>query len=218
MYATCRTSLIDLAATLTDAQVAASLAATPPWTVLDGYRHLAGVCADVLDDRMREGPTPAWTAAQLAERSEKTLPEVVAEWAERGAILDSRIDAGGTAMGFCVLDVWTHGVDISAAVGRPGDRRDPLLRDLIELALGAFGPFYVRQGGPALQLVVDGEERVLGEGDPEVSLTTSAYELMRLIFGRRSEAQIAAAGWSGDSAPAQAAIHLFDPPTGDLSD
>jgi uncharacterized protein (TIGR03083 family) len=218
IYTACLTSLVDLAGTLTDEQVDAPLAATPPWTVLDGYRHLTGVCADVLDGTMRGGPTPEWTAAQIAERADRSLSEVVAEWAERGPNLEAQIEAGGPAMGFCVLDVWTHGIDITAAVGQPGDRDDPLLPGLIDLTLGAFGPFYTGAGGPALRVVIDGQERHLGEGDPQVTLTTTSYELMRIIFGRRSEAQIAAAEWTGDSASAQAALHLFDPPPSDLTD
>jgi uncharacterized protein (TIGR03083 family) len=218
IYASCRTTLVDLAAALTPEQMEARLAATPPWTVVDGYRHLTGVCADVLDGTARGGPTPEWTAAQIAARAERSLSEVVAEWVGRAPDLEAQIDAGGMAMGFCVLDVWVHGVDISAAVGRPGDRNDPRLPGLIDLALGAFGPFYTGKGGPALRLVIDGEERSLGEGDAEISLTTSAYELMRMIFGRRSEAQIAAADWSGDSDAARANLHLFDTPPTDLTD
>ena len=121
-------------------------------------------------------------------------------------------------MGFVALDAWTHGQDIRAAVGLPGDRDDPLLPGVVDLALGAFGRFYASKGGPAVRLVIEGEERVLGEGDPDLTLTTSAYELLRIIFGRRSEAQIAAASWSQDSATGRAAIHLFDPPPFDLTD
>jgi uncharacterized protein (TIGR03083 family) len=218
IYSTTRQRLLELAGTLTADQVAAPLVPTPPWTVLDGYRHLTGVCADVLDDRMEGGPTPAWTAGHLVTRAGRSLEEVTAEWAERGPDLDARLVDAGAGMGFVALDAWTHGQDIRAAVGLGGDREDPLLPGLVDLALGSFGRFYTGRGGPPLRLVVDGEARQLGDGTPEVELRTSAYELMRIVFGRRSDAQVAAAGWTGPSAEARAAIHLFDCPPADISD
>lgn len=218
IYATCRRRLLDLATTLSPAQTDALLPATPPWTVLDGYRHLAGVCANVLDGEMGDAPTTAWSAAQLAARADRSLAEVATEWATRGPDLDAQIAVAGTALGFVALDAWTHGQDIRAAAGLPTDHHDPLLPGLVDLALANFGRFYVGQGGPPLRLVIDGEELTLGDGDPSLTLTASAYELMRIIFGRRSEAQIAAASWSSDSAAARTAIHLFDPPPIDLTD
>lgn len=218
LYSTTRQRLLDLAGGLDHRQQQAPLAATPPWTVLDGYRHLAGVCADVLDDNMPGGPSPEWTAAQLAARADRDLAVVVAEWADRGPLLDARLAEAGPAMGFVALDAWTHAQDIAAAAGGSGDRHDDLLPGLVDLALGAFGRFYAGRGGPPVRLLLDGVERGLGEGEPLAELTTSRYELMRIVFGRRSEAQIAAAGWSGDSAAAQAAIHLFDPPPVDIAD
>jgi hypothetical protein len=67
--------------------------------------------------------------------------------------------------------------------------------------------------------VVDGEEHTVGEGEPAATLEASAYDLMRIVFGRRSEAQIAAAAWSGpDAARAQQAITLFPAQAQDLTD
>src|SRR4051812_31883819 len=112
IYAACRGRLLDLAATLTSEQQAAPLAATPPWTVLDGYRHLAGVCADVLDGRMDGAGSPEWTAAQLAARAGASIDEVCAEWSVRGPELEARVAAAGRAMAFTAFDVWTHEQDI----------------------------------------------------------------------------------------------------------
>lgn len=219
MYAMTRESLLDLAGGLTDEQASAPLAATPPWTVVDGYRHLAGGCANLLDGDTEGAPSPAWTARHLADRADRSLAEVADEWATRGPQLDAVLAGAGGAMTFVELDAWTHGQDIRAAVGVGGDRDDPLLADLVDVALGAMGDFYTRAGGPALRLVIHGDgDRTLGEGEPSVTLTTSRYELLRIIFGRRSEAQIAAAGWEGDSGAAQTAIRIFDPPATDITD
>src|SRR4051812_12252258 len=90
IYHVSRSRLLGLAPDLTPAQLDAALLPTPPWTVLDGYRHLTGVCCDVLDDNLPPGGPmdQEWTAAQLAARAGWTIEEVCAQWAERGAILD----------------------------------------------------------------------------------------------------------------------------------
>ena len=85
IYTTSRARLLDLADDLTPEQEAARLRPTPPWTVVDGYRHLTGVCCDVLDGNMPQGlpdGAAAWTAEQLASRADLTLDQVCEQWAD----------------------------------------------------------------------------------------------------------------------------------------
>ena len=200
MYAAVRNRLLDLAPTLDDGQQAAPLPATPPWTVVDGYRHLTGVCADSLDGGTDGAASPAWTAAQLEARADRSLAEVCDEWAQRGPDLDAVLQEAGADMGWSVLDAWVHEQDIRAAAGVGALHDDELLTDLVPLALGAFGGYYAKAGGPVLRLVLDGESRTLGDGEPKAELTSTPYEMLRIVFGRRSERQVADAGWSGPDA------------------
>lgn len=221
IYRSSRARLLDLARELTLEQQAARLAPTPPWTVVDGYRHLTGVCCNVLDGNMPQGPGggEAWTAAHLAARSDWSLDQVCEQWSERAPELDARVAEAGVAMGFVALDSWTHEQDVRAAAGVGALHEDALLPDLVTLTVGAAGGFYTSNGGPTLRLVVDGEEHTVGEGEPAATLRTNPYELMRIVFGRRSEAQIARSEWSGDGAgEAQRAIHLFPLPPMDITD
>ena len=73
---------------------------------------------------------------------------------------------------------------------------------------------------PALRLVDadDGTEFVLGDGDPSATLRVSDYELLRIFSGRRSRAQLDAAGWTGDPTPFVDHLHLFELPVSDLTD
>jgi uncharacterized protein (TIGR03083 family) len=217
IYRATRTRLLELAGSLTEEQLAAPLAATPPWRALDGYRHLTGVCTDVLDGRMEGAGSPEWTAAQLEARAGQGIDEVCAEWASRGPELDERIAAAGQAMAFAAFDAWTHEQDIRSAVGLSGER-DQLVPPLASFALTTFGPRYGGGDAPAINVIVDGEPHPLGDGEPVATLDTTAYELLRIIFGRRSEGQIEAAGWTGDCEKPIAAIHLFDPPPRDIVD
>jgi len=218
IYAASRDRLLALGPTFDAAQVAAPLAATPPWTVLDGYRHLAGVCSNVLDGVTEGGGTPAWTAAQLAARAGCSIGDVCAEWARRGPDLDARMAAAGRAMVFAAFDAWTHEQDIRAAVGLGRLRDDPAVPALAEMALATFAARYATSGAPTVEVVVDGTPHRLGDGEPDASLATSSYEILRIIFGRRSRRQVEANVWTGDHGAVVDALHLFDHPVGDIAD
>ncbi|MCW2643471.1 MAG: hypothetical protein JWP76_5777 [Dactylosporangium sp.] len=55
VYAEARRRLLDLADGLDGAETARSVPALPGWSIKDTYAHLAGICADVLDDRRGAG-------------------------------------------------------------------------------------------------------------------------------------------------------------------
>ena len=188
--------------------------------MLDGYRHLTGVCADFLDANMDGAGGPQWTAAQVASRQALTLAEVCDEWAERGPAFEAQMAAAGPAMGFVAFDAWTHEQDIRAGIGGRGVRNDARAADLAQLALAMVEHRYEASGAPALLILIDGDPHVLGGigADPDITLGTSAYELLRIIFGRRSARQIAAANWTGDPTAAIEALCVFAPPTVDIVD
>jgi uncharacterized protein (TIGR03083 family) len=218
IYGRSRGRLLELAQRLDNNALRAPLAATPPWTVIDGYRHLAGVCSDVLDGAMDGAGTPAWTAAQLEVRADRSMADIAAEWGRRGPDIEARMRETGDRMSFMAFDAWTHEQDIRAAIGQVGLRDDEAVPALSELTLRTFASRYASSGAPAVTVTVDGERHTLGEGEPVATLQTTPYELLRIVFGRRSRAQVEAAGWEGDAAPVIDALHLFDFPTRDIVD
>jgi len=219
IYPISRQRMLDLAPTLSADQLAAPLPATPPWVLLDGYRHLAGVCADVLDGVMEGAGSPAWTAQQIGCRAGHSLADVCAEWAGRGPLLDAQVAAAGRAMSFVAFDTWTHEQDIRAAAGLEG-LRDDVATALAGIAAAALDGRYTSKGAPTIAIDLGMSQATMGAGDAEVSLTTTPYELLRMIFGRRSLAQMHSAAWSGagDVGAAIEALHLFDLPTADIHD
>ncbi|MCU1393776.1 MAG: hypothetical protein JWM34_2204 [Ilumatobacteraceae bacterium] len=219
VYTTARTRLLALASTADPAVHDAPLSPTPPWVFVDGYRHLTGVCANVLDGVLDNAGTPEWTSAQLAERSSATLDEVCTEWAARGPELDARVAAAGRAMAFVAFDTWTHEQDIRAAAGVMG-ARDSVADALATIALESFDARYTSLGAPALRLDLGDRTARLGVGTPALTLAVTPYEVLRMIFGRRSLAQMEAADWRGDGSrnDAIAALHLFDLPPIDIVD
>ena len=218
IYSACRGRLLGIASSLSPSTVDAPLAATPPWTVVDGYRHLTGVCTDVLDGTLEGAGSPPWTAAQLEARRDWSIDRVCAEWAARGPDLDVRVGEAGRGMVFVAFDAWTHEQDIRAASGLRGLRDDEAVAALAVMALTSFASRYASSGAPPVTVELDGVTHTLGEGRSDACLRTSPYELMRIIFGRRSRRQMEAADWTGDGGPVMDALHLFDLPALDILD
>ena len=135
-------------------------------------------------------------------------------------------------MSFVAFDTWTHEQDVRAAAGI-GGARDEIATDLALIALETFRPRYEKSGAPAVLIDIGEQQTVLGprdgnidgniDGDeiPPVTLTTTPYELLRMIFGRRSRGQMESANWTGtgdDRTSAIDALHLFDMPPIDIHD
>jgi uncharacterized protein (TIGR03083 family) len=218
LYSTTRGQLLDLAQTMDDTQAGLDVPALPGWTVKDAYSHLTGLCADILDGNMEGAGEPAWSARQVAERADRSLAEVSAEWAERGPELDEWLEASEEPPMFVAYDVWSHQQDILGALGQRGERDDDRVQDLAASALAAFSDRFIAEGAPALYVVGDEVESILGEGAPAATLHIDDYELMRILFGRRSLDQIQAADWTGDEDPYIDHLHLFPLPAHDLVD
>jgi hypothetical protein len=214
-----RTQLLAHAETLEPRDGARPVPALPAWTVKDAYAHLAGVCADVLEGHLDGAGTPPWTARHVAARAGDDLPAVVAEWAARGPALDAWFDTNDdAATRRFVFDVWSHEQDIRGATDRRGERDDARVRSLVASALDGFDHRFRQEGISGLRVVTPSVERVLGGGDVIASLRTDEYEAMRMLFGRRSRAQIEAAAWDGDPEPFIDHLHLFDLPERALID
>ena len=219
LYPAVRAKLLELAAGLSREQSELPVPALPGWRVKDAYAHLTGLCGDMLDGRMEGAGSAAWTAKQVAARSRHDLSEICAEWLERGPALDDQLaKAGDHAPTFVAFDVWNHYQDVRSAVGLRGERDREQLAYLAAEALGAFDGRFREAGVPALRVITEHVDRNLGDGPPDATLATTDYELVRILFGRRSLAQITNAGWNGEPAAYVDHLHLFDPPVSDLAD
>lgn len=208
-YRLSRAQLVDQAAGLDESQAGAPVPATPGWSVKDAYAHLTGVTADVLAGRMDDAGSPAWTARQVAERSDCSLAQICDEWAGRAEAFDAWLAEAGDPAMFCVYDVWTHQQDIQGALGLDGVR-DDRLEFLLERALIAFDDRLRRAAGPAIRIHGESQDRVIGAGETSVELRSGDYEIMRLLFGRRSRRQVDQWYWHGDWEPCLDHLHLFD--------
>jgi uncharacterized protein (TIGR03083 family) len=216
LYHAVRAKMLDLAAGLSREQSELPVPALPGWSVKDAYAHLTGLCADMLDGHMEGAGSAAWTTKQLAARSSQDLPKVCAEWLDRGPALDARLAKLDAT--FVAFDVWNHHQDVRSAVGLRGERDPGQVDYLAAEALSAFDGRFREAGVPALRVITERIDRNLGAGPPDATLSTTDYELLRILFGRRSLPQMTNAGWTGDPTAYLDHLHLFDPPVSDLDD
>jgi uncharacterized protein (TIGR03083 family) len=211
--------LLDRAAALGDADARRMVPALPGWTVTDTYAHLSGLCVDVLDGRTDGAGSPEWSGRQVAERETAGLDAVCAEWAEHAPDLVRRLRAeGGRAPMFVAFDVWTHHQDLRGALGVRGEHDDGRIPEILDEAVRAFDTRFRAAGVPAIRVVTPVGEHRLGDGAPVATLHADRYELLRILFARRSAAQMRAARWDGDPGPALGHLHLFELPAVDLDD
>lgn len=194
--------------------------ALPGWTVRDTFSHLVGLAEDVVAGGLSGPPDDAVTARQVADRAGRSLAEVLDEWSERGPRLEEVLaDLGRDAPLPLVIDIWSHEVDMRSALGVVLPDGGAAERFLDRAARRGIGRGWSERGVPPLRIVVEDDEWVAGGDDPSGTLTTTRFELGRVMLGRRSRRQLRDLRWSGaDPAPWVDAIPVFGPASSDVID
>jgi len=195
-YRDARTALTSLTGELDDAGLARTVPATPGWDVRDVVGHVVGIASDLLDGNLAGAGSDDWTAAQVSARRGMPFGDVLAEWSERAPVLEAQVASWPPEFaGQLVSDLAVHDLDVRGALGR----RDALAVQLaFEHYADLFGGRLDEAGAGAVRVETPEATRVVGAGDPTVSVAASRFELLRALSGRRSAAQIRAYGWEGD--------------------
>lgn len=174
-----------------DDEVAARpVPACPRWTVRQTLAHLVGVPADILAGNLERAGRDEWTQAQVDARADRTIAELLAEWARTGPQVAPGLV--GPLGGQPVFDAVTHELDLRGALGLPAEADADVLAEALRWLVPNFGRAVVRRGSPALQLVADSGSWLCGEGEPAGVLAGSNVDVLRSISGRRTKEQVAA--------------------------
>jgi uncharacterized protein (TIGR03083 family) len=220
-YRAIRIHLTDLAAGLSAEQAATPVPALPGWTVRDTYAHLAGISNDFVEGNTPHPHDPAWTGAHVDARRERSLEEICAEWTANSPTAEAVLsDPIGRPYVIAVFDAFHHTHDILGALGRRGARDTPeaafVVAGMTELKRRAWA----EAGHPPVELGADAGSWRFGDpdGEPVAALKTSDFELARILVGRRSRAQMLAAGWTGDAEAVVDLLPTFGPPVTDLTE
>lgn len=168
IYADAIEAVADLAGRLTDDQLTTAVPATPAWTVHGVLSHVAGTAVDITTGRTEGAPGESWTARQVEERWDAAVPELVAEL--RGTLPSMTPVITSSDMPAVVWNAVVHLTDITEALGLPRP------------AEGLWLP------------VVD----ALRDRVPEPLRGAEDYDLFRVLFTRRSRAQVAALAGGAD--------------------
>lgn len=205
IYRESRERVSALARTLTQDQLATETKACPGWTVHDVLRHLAGEARCFATGDLDAAPSPDWTAKQVDERRDRPVADLLAEWAEHSPAIEARPDEDRWWLPIA-HDVLSHESDITAMVGAPPAPREAILAAM-PLIDGRLPKRFESLG--TVELVLDGERRRVGDGEPAVVVETTLFDFWRGYFGRRSPKQIASWVTSGDGEAFAAALPVF---------
>ncbi|SDG44773.1 TIGR03083 family protein [Lentzea fradiae] len=172
------------------------VAATPGWSVKDVVAHLAGGLRDFADHRSDGVESGEWGERQVRDRRGNSLEDAFAEW---DANLERAEPLFDSPLGpVLVSEVVAHEHDLRTALGVPGDRGGVEVRAALVRPLQEIDQRMRENDVPALRVVLEHGDRVLGHGDPAGTVRTTSFELLRAIGGRRSADQIRALDWEGD--------------------
>lgn len=198
-YAMGRKVLLELGQAMTADDAARPVPACPGWTVKDVYAHLAGIAADAVAGRLEGTGTDPWTARQVEERAGDSLLDVLKEWTDTGPRFEDALRAmGDSAPPRVVIDQWSHEQDIRGAVAKPGSRNVPRLAFVVDTMLSGWARRWDDNPHPSVAVRTERTSHQLGSGEPELTLTTTDFELARALLGRRSRGQYLRMGWSPD--------------------
>lgn len=185
--------------------------ACPGWTVAGVVSHLLGTVEDALAGRLAGPPGEEMTAEQVARHTDDAGSDLLRYWTELAPPFEEVLTAGGIFP--AALDVLSHEHDIRHAIGQPGDRD---LRAVTEcarrLVAGMEAPW-------VWEVLLEGDELVRSAGDgPRHRLATSAFEVLRLRLGRRTEAEVRALDWEPGPPDDLSPLFVFGPRTTPLDE
>lgn len=152
----------------------------PAWTVRDVVAHLVGVPEDIVAGRMDGVTTDAWTQAQVDRHRDHSLADLVAIWTDSIASFDPVLPHIPSPVNSqFVMDAVTHEHDLRHALGQPSHRDSAA----VDVGVGW------------LLDMADG--RSPGLADVLLASGLGAFDLMRVLSGRRSADQISRLGLDG---------------------
>ena len=192
----------ELVRSLDDELLNRIVPACPEWTVKQLVAHVTGVASDSLHANITEMGRADWTQSQVDARKDKSLEDILDEWAgtteQIAAALD---DLHPTLSSALIGDAVTHEHDLRNAVGN----RDARDTDGVVISAG----FYSRYFGKRLKdaglptLIVDAGEHqwTAGREEPAGTVKAPLFEMLRGLTGRRTTDEVKAFDWSVDAAP-----------------
>jgi uncharacterized protein (TIGR03083 family) len=212
VYSESHDRIVALVRDLDDDAAQRPVPGTPRWTVHDVVAHLAAIPTDALAGRLGGVPTPEQTGKQVDDRRDRSISELLEEWAgSLGPMLEGA--RAGLVPAPLAIDAVTHEQDLRGALHLAHLDDDGALRFAATGYTIGVGRRLKEAGLPPLRLrdPARGFDAVARRGEPTATVSASEFELFRAMAGRRSRAQVAAFDWSVDPAPYLDWFCIFGP-------
>jgi len=137
VYRDARGRLIKLVGALTGEQLRTPVPATSAWTVHELVAHLVGGAADTASGRLDGAPGEGWTARHVAERRQRPVCELLAEWELVGPTVELSL-TGEVRGPNLAADIVCHEGDLHEALGLPRPDRNHW-QPVLEAMMGLLG-------------------------------------------------------------------------------
>jgi uncharacterized protein (TIGR03083 family) len=200
LYERERVAFLRLFRGLTPEQLAATVPATPAWSVGDVLAHLVGITADLNAQRFGDGRGDEWTAAQIGARRGHSIEELAAEWDHEAAQFETGLQLFGYGLAAHYLgDLLQHVSDVRSALGESPVRNDEALAVALDFYLESFEDTLDAAEIGAVGVRCGHERWRLGPGELIASVAAPRFELFRALGGRRTLNEIRELAWTGDS-------------------
>ncbi|MFL6205910.1 MAG: hypothetical protein ACJ739_11225 [Acidimicrobiales bacterium] len=178
--------------------------ACPEWSGRDLISHVAGVADDLVAGNVHGYASAEWAARHVVSLADASVDEVIERWRIAAARLRDAPPVMGThALELAFGDAVVHEADLAAAIAPA--RRVPLpdVAVAIQTGIARWRVVLRTAGAPSLRVEVPGLRTWwIGPAvDDPAALEVDAYELFRLLYGRRSRVQVGGLAWSSDPTP-----------------
>lgn len=204
LYERTRRGFISMVLALSEAELRARVPATPEWSVRDVLAHVVGLVGDLNAERFPAADDiggAEWARLQVERGRDLTRRALIAEWDREAPKFEAGLRTFGYEVGSHFLaDLYVHFQDVRSAVGLSPSPDESAVAVALDHYLGFFSELLAAHGWGTLEVLAGEEKRVLGcEGRHHARLTTEPSELLRVVSGRRSAAQVRALDWDGDA-------------------
>jgi uncharacterized protein (TIGR03083 family) len=202
-YRVARLKLSTLLAEQPDEAWDLAVPACPGWSVRGTVSHLLGNVEDAMAGRLTGPPTDEQVADQIGRHAEGPAVALLDEWADAAEAFEPIVSQAGIWV--VVLDVLTHTQDVRGALGLPGGRDDEDAALMARMVASTDLP---------ARLVFDvGDEQLATNpvDGPTHRVATTAFEVARIRFGRRSPEQVLAMDWHPPLPAIPDGLFIFGP-------
>jgi uncharacterized protein (TIGR03083 family) len=182
--------------------------ACPAWSVHDLIAHLSGTAEALTAGDMPPPVARQWIDRLVVERRLVTVPDMLERWAGSARAIGSLPKANVAGL---LADIVVHEHDLRGALGCPGARDEPALREAVMIFLRIHAGAIERAGLAPLAIGRNDSGRRAGwyrdlpmashEGRPGCTLHVDDWEATRVLSSRRTRDEMRALPAHGDLEP-----------------